>query len=399
MPRNTNRKKKNTNRNKRNNRSKLFKGRSRNQQSQLNTQAPRRATHTQQEDVIDYLSEDDELNNQRYGCISFATITDDMKDEYHQQIADQLQKPLEDVKEIITEWCKRENPKRAVKVRGVYKSLDQSYRRAEEIRNYDANFHIFTCEVGKWLPFDPDPELLEDENYMESQLNDLLKGYKQNKLKNKMHYAQRKREMMERAIEEGTPEGQQLLAQADKPIEAVKFEAEQADETIEQLQERIKALERTKHVALKTLELRKDELEALPPAEDEKIVADMTVENIDTDTVDTVEDSSMLSEATIQQLERDGIRRGLDQMRVIQDESRKIEMSEFAQEMSRRNPPQLVDTPQSPTNPNNPTNPTNPNNTQSNSRDPKTHAMFGDNVIIPSQMRENESSQSTQKDE
>jgi len=340
-----------------------LKGRSKKQGAQINPGVPKKATYTQRDDVVDYLSEDDEINNQRYGCISFATITDDMKEEFQQQIADQLRKPIDDVKAIVSEWCAREHPKRGVKVRGTFKTLDQSYRRAEEIRNYDDNFHIFTCEVGKWLPFDPDPSLLDDENYMEGQLNELLQGYKLNKQKTKMHYDQRKRDMMERAIQEGTPEGQQLLAQAQKPIEAVKYEAEQAEETIEQLRDRIRDLERTRAIALKAMEERRDELEQLVPEEDNRIVAEVNVENMDE-----------LTESQLDDLERDGIRKGLEEMRKIQDMSKKVETSDFAQELSRRNAPI----------PGQPTQPTQP--TQ---RDEKTHGVFQDNLMIPSQIREN----------
>lgn len=366
MPRNTKKQKK---------RGGLFGRRSQSHQHSINPEAPRRATHTQRDDVVDYLSEDDEINNQRYGCISFATITDEMKEEMQQQIADQLRKPLEDVRQIVEEWCAREHPKRGVKVRGCYKTMDQSYRRAEEIRNYDANFHIFTCEVGKWLPFDPSAELVEDENYMEGQLNELLKGYKLNKQKTKMHYDQRKREMMERAISEGTPEGQQMLAESAKPIEAVKFEAEQAEQTIEQLQDRIKDLERTKKIALKTLEERREELEALPPAEDERIVCESTVETIDMDDA-----PSELSESQIETLERDGIRRGVEKMREIQDQSKRMETSEFAQELSKRNaaaPGQAFTKPER-------------SNSQAklDGKDKEVHGVFGDNLMIPSQIRE-----------
>lgn len=370
MPRKSNRKKSR----------KLFKSRSsrsRNQSSNsqqpLNVGEPRRPTYTQQDDVMDYLSEDDEIGTQRYGCISFATITDDMKDEYYQQISDQLRKPLEDVKDIVTAWCSRENPKRAVKVRGTFKTLDQTYRRAEEIRNLDANFHIFTCEVGKWLPFDPDAGLLEDENYMEGQLNELLKGYKQNKLKNKQHYDQRKRDMMERAIQEGTSEGQQLLAQADKPIEAVKFEAEQAEETIVQLHERIKKLEHTKDVALKTLEIRKDEVLSLPSADEERVVADITVEELS---------ETSISESQIQSVERDEIMGKIKHMRLIQDQSKDLETKDIAQELTRRNTPQIVSPPSPPPQ-------LSPEQMASDSINPETQKMFGDDMLIPSQIREN----------
>ena len=234
--------------NRRSNKNNNKKNKKRESSIQVNYNNRRHPTFTQQEGIVDYLCEDEEINSQRYGCISFASITDDMKDEICQQIAGQLSVTVDNVKSIVNEWCTRENPKRAVKVRGTFKTLEQTYRKAEQLRNADANFHIFTCEVGKWLPFDPPAELLEDENYMEDQLNQLLKGYKQNRVNTKQHYDERKREMMEKAIQEGTPEGQQVLMDAAEPYEAVKFKAEQAEDTIEQLQTRIKELTKTKEM-------------------------------------------------------------------------------------------------------------------------------------------------------
>lgn len=318
---------------------------------QLDIQEARKPTYTKEEGVVDYLSEDEEISSQRYGCISFASITDDMKDEICSQIAGQLGKPLEEVKEVVQEWCSRENPKRAVKVRGTFKTLEQTYRRAEEIRNYDANFHIFTCEVGKWLPFDPDPSLLEDENYMEGQLNELLKGYKENRLKTKQHYDQRKRDLMEKAIQEGTPEGQQQLIEAEEPVEAVKHKAEQAEESIAELKERIAALERTRESALRKLETMGD-----VPAEDarDKVEFGVEVENTEASTI-------------AQDLEA---KANIEKMRSIQEKAKKMETKEFAQHLAQRQPAQ-------------------PKKGVFEGTGSSHDGMFGSSNIIPSQIREN----------
>lgn len=213
------------------------------------------------EKVVDYLSEDDEVPNQRFVCVSFASVTEVMKDDIYNEIADQLKKPVDEVKEIVSEWCKREHPMRGFKVRGVAKDIEQINKRAQVLRQANSNFHIFTCEMGKWLPYDPNPELLENEEFMEQQLNDLLKGYKTNRVNTKQHYDERKRELMEKAIAEGTPSGQQTLVNREEPIEAVKYKATQAEESIQQLQDRIKELERTREEARKQLDLRKDEFQ------------------------------------------------------------------------------------------------------------------------------------------
>ena len=42
----------------------------------------------------------------------------------------------------------------------------------------DNTFHVFVGQVGFWLPWDPEPSNISDEEYTESQLNDLVKNYK-----------------------------------------------------------------------------------------------------------------------------------------------------------------------------------------------------------------------------
>jgi hypothetical protein len=274
-----------------------------------------------------------------------------MKDEICKQIADQLNKPVEEVTKIVEEWCTRENPKRAVKVRGTFKSLEETYAHAEDIRNYDANFHIFTCEVGKWLPFDPDASLLEDENYMEGQLNELLKGYKQNRLKTKQHYNQRKRDLMEKAIQEGTPEGQQQLIEADEPVEAVKYKANQAEETIMELKEKIAELERTREIALRKLETIGD----VPEEElKDKIVFGVEVGN------------------DIMSIQNFEAKANVEKMRAIQEQSKKMETSEFAQHLASNNAKPESSIPQLPP-----------------ATETSYQGMFGSSTMIPSQIREN----------
>lgn len=334
----------------------------------------KRPTYTKQNNVIDYMSEDDEIPNQKYICVSFATVTDVMKEEFYQQISDQLNKPMEDVKTIIEEWCKREHPKRGFKVRGAMGSLEQMNKRAEQLRQANANFHIFTCEMGKWLPFDPSPDMLEDENYMEKQLNDLLMGYKQNKVNTKQHYDERKRELMEKAISEGTPEGQQRLVQSKEPTEAVKFKAKQADETIQQLQDRIKELEKTKTLALEQLKYRGESIEMNANAndtineEDNKDKIHFSVESTPSNT--NASDTTMYSHP-----HSHSHASHIDKMREIQDNARKADFKEIAHVMANKSSgviPQL------------------PPQSQSQKCD--------EDVMIPSQIRETYQSNYTQKE-
>lgn len=47
-----------------------------------------------------------------------------------------------------------------------------------------------------------DPNAIEDQEYSESFLNDLMKGYKESQLAAKQHFAERKREVMEGGLDQ-----------------------------------------------------------------------------------------------------------------------------------------------------------------------------------------------------
>jgi len=100
---------------------------------------------------IDYLDEDDIIMNQQWVCISF----------------------------LSPEGIKNCNI-RGLKIRGVYPTQERANERAKELQDKDSDFHVFVGEVGKWLAWDPDVNSVEDHVYQDEQLNDLMRGYKEN---------------------------------------------------------------------------------------------------------------------------------------------------------------------------------------------------------------------------
>ena len=69
---------------------------------------------------------------------------------------------------------------RGLKVRGVYSSKEEAESRAKKLQRSDQIHNIFVGEVGKWLPWDPSPHEVGDQEYAEDQLNTLMKKYKEN---------------------------------------------------------------------------------------------------------------------------------------------------------------------------------------------------------------------------
>ena len=69
---------------------------------------------------------------------------------------------------------------RGLKVRGTYGTQEEAVARSKKLQRNDPIHNIFVGEVGKWLPWDPDPKDIAEQEYAEEQLNQLMKGYKEN---------------------------------------------------------------------------------------------------------------------------------------------------------------------------------------------------------------------------
>lgn len=85
---------------------------------------------------------------------------------------------------------------RGLKVRGVFDSLDEARNRAEFLKKADSKFNIFIGEVGVWCPWSPNPNDLENQEYAETQLNTLMKKYKENMDSKDELFEQRKQQQI-----------------------------------------------------------------------------------------------------------------------------------------------------------------------------------------------------------
>jgi hypothetical protein len=69
---------------------------------------------------------------------------------------------------------------RGLKVRGVYGNQGEAVARSKKLQRTDPLHNIYVAEVGKWLPWDPEPADVAEQEYAEEQLNTLMKKYKEN---------------------------------------------------------------------------------------------------------------------------------------------------------------------------------------------------------------------------
>lgn len=69
---------------------------------------------------------------------------------------------------------------RGLKIRGAYSTKEEADLRAKKLQKADPDHNIYVGQVGKWLPWDPKPSEIGEQEYAEEQLNTLMKKYKEN---------------------------------------------------------------------------------------------------------------------------------------------------------------------------------------------------------------------------
>lgn len=134
---------------------------------------------------------------------------------------------------------------RAVKVRGSYKNLTKANARVKELKQEDPRFPVFIGQVGRWLPYDPDPMTSEEYKTNDKKLNELIAGYKVEQEKAKRAFGLRKELLMRQA------------AKRNEELKAIQQEQQrkylETGEEPEEKEKRPLALEGTKGAELKNL--------------------------------------------------------------------------------------------------------------------------------------------------
>jgi len=81
---------------------------------------------------------------------------------------------------------------RGVKVRGVFDSKREADVRAAVLQRQDPSFDVFVGQIGFWCPWNPNPQKIADIEYLNNDLNRLVKEYKANEMKKDMFYNEQK---------------------------------------------------------------------------------------------------------------------------------------------------------------------------------------------------------------
>lgn len=225
--------------------------------------------------VIDYLDEDPELPNQRYCIISFLSpekviqqkhdfffqkfvqwmdydwkvkglehlaaylskkydikIDDIMKDvhDFEKTHSSEIKKTdlpeqyqvflLKNERELQGMFDKEVNYQcntRGVKVRRCFPSYEEAQLWCKVLQRKYPKDNLMIGRVGCWLPWEPSEHLMENVEYANAQLNEIMRRYKENEANRELFFAEEREESIKRQKEENAKRTS-ALEDASKPV-------------------------------------------------------------------------------------------------------------------------------------------------------------------------------------
>ena len=106
---------------------------------------------------------------------------------------------LDGVNKAFDEQNNFQTSTRGVMVRGVYDSYQEADVRSKVLQRIDSKFDVFVGQVGYWLAWHPDSNKIEKNEYLNEDLNTLMKEYKNNEAKRDMFYQEQTRQRTQEA--------------------------------------------------------------------------------------------------------------------------------------------------------------------------------------------------------
>jgi len=127
-----------------------------------------------------------------------AHVKENLSDFRESAIVDSYEKyMLKNRQRLEDEFHKQKNfqtTMHGLKVRGVYSTQEQANARAKALNKKDPYFNVYVADVGEWLPWDPDPDDVKDQEYQSDDLNKLMKSYRENAEKRDEFFEEDKRQ-------------------------------------------------------------------------------------------------------------------------------------------------------------------------------------------------------------
>ena len=233
----------------------------------------------------DFLEVDKPVPGQNFACLSFISPDKVLKDKniflFH-RFLEHKQKEMQEedlqeeyqtflgmygkgLEEEFSQHNDFQTSVRGVKVRGVYDTYREAEIRAKVLQRLDRSFNVYVGQVGYWLPWDPNPDKIENQEYLESDLNNLMKQYKENEAKKDSYYQEQVKDRKTAALKENesrkteSPDG--ATGAETKEGQETKQEADEDPDTMTKRELATQDLERSVEEQLREIEEDKEHLD------------------------------------------------------------------------------------------------------------------------------------------
>jgi len=155
-------------------------------------------TITQKLDVPENMSPDFDVPKSKFdellkGDVSYAKVKDAWETF--------LEMNNEKLSQVYEEESGGRTSVRGLKIRGSYATYQEAKHQSDRLAEIDKNHHVYIGQVGYWLPWDPNPAEVPEQEYQNKQLNMLMKKYEENLSYRDRFYEERKQEKLREAIE------------------------------------------------------------------------------------------------------------------------------------------------------------------------------------------------------
>lgn len=108
------------------------------------------------------------------------------------------------------------NDKFGLKIRGCFPTVEEATAHVKRLQAFDRTMDIFVADMYKWLLIPPDVNAIENTEYQEDFLNDLIKGYRQNQELAKQHFLERKDAVKSEGLDKHLLDHERLVQDGDQ---------------------------------------------------------------------------------------------------------------------------------------------------------------------------------------
>ena len=107
---------------------------------------------------------------------------------------------LKHEKELDTSYSEKvdfQTNVRGVKVRRVFANLEEAQMFTKVLQRKYPRDNLYIGKVGCWLPWDPSENVVQEVEYAEKELNEMMRKYKENEVNKDIFFDERKNEKIE----------------------------------------------------------------------------------------------------------------------------------------------------------------------------------------------------------